>query len=70
MMTLSPGARFFLAQRKAQGISDVTDAQADALAALMVPVRVAGVHALGAGDTSPGPAAGADRGSLSKRGAA
>lgn len=70
-MTLSPGARFFLAQREAQGISDVTDAQADALAALMVPVRVAGVQPLeGAGDTSPGPAAGADRGSLSKRGAA
>lgn len=39
-MKLTAGARYFLAQRKAQGISDVTDAQADALAALMVPVRV------------------------------
>lgn len=41
-MKLTPGARYFLAQRKAQGITDVTDAQADALAALMVPVVPAG----------------------------
>jgi hypothetical protein len=37
---LTPGARYFLAQRKAQGITDVTEDQAHALAALMVPVQV------------------------------
>lgn len=39
-MALTPGAKHFLAQRKTQGKIDVTDAQADALAALMSPVRV------------------------------
>lgn len=38
---MRPGAKFFLEQRKAQGLGDITDAQADALAALLAPIRVA-----------------------------
>lgn len=48
-MVLRPGARHFLAQRKAQGIQGVTDAQADALAALMV---VKSAVSLAHGDTA------------------
>lgn len=62
-MGQTPGARHFLAQRKAQGITDVTDAQADALAALMVPVRAASSPARSA---SPASSQGA-RGDLSDR---
>jgi hypothetical protein len=38
MPELTPGARRFLEQRKAQGLDGVTDDQAERLAILMAPV--------------------------------
>ena len=64
---MTPGARHFLSQRKAQGIQGVTDAQADALAALMVVRSAVSVAHVDAASPEPKPVVGTGRGDLERR---
>lgn len=68
-MKLTPGARYFLEQAKAQGKELLTEEQAGAVAALLAPVRrnVGGVAHGSPASPVTAPVVGSGRGDLERR---